>query len=462
MFEKVKPYMGNYMLYTKKAVACIAFATLCSVVPYFLLYGMIHPLVTEGTLLWSNVLLLITGTALCLILNAVLYVKGLSYSHYSAYHTLENIRISLQQRLEKQPLGNIRNLGNGRIKNVFTDDIDNIELLLAHAIPEGLANLLIPIVVLISMFFIDWKLACLCILSLPIGILAMGVMFKVGMGKMDGYYAAGARMNNTIIEYVNGMEVVKVFNKDGESYKRFENDVKSYRDLTLDWYKVCWPWMALYSSIIPCVALFALPIGAWFVLMGWSTLSDLILVVCMSFAVGTPLLKAMSFAGKFPQLNYKIDELEKLIKDEPLKQKNKSFQGKNHSVSLSNVHFAYEEQEVIHGINLEIEEKKVTALVGASGSGKSTLAKLLVHFYDLNEGSIKIGGQDITDMNVETLNEQIAYVSQEQFLFNTSLYENIHIGRPEASRKEVLQAAKRAQCDEFKEIAKRNRHACRR
>ena len=169
----------------------------------------------------------------------------------------------------------------------------------------------------------------------------------------------------------------------------------------------------------------------------------------MSFAVGTPLLKAMSFAGKFPQLNYKIDELEKLIKDEPLKQKNKSFQGKNHSVSLSNVHFAYEEQEVIHGINLEIEEKKVTALVGASGSGKSTLAKLLVHFYDLNEGSIKIGGQDITDMNVETLNEQIAYVSQEQFLFNTSLYENIHIGRPEASRKEVLQAAKRAQCDEF-------------
>ena len=104
MFEKVKPYMGNYMLYTKKAVACIAFATLCSVVPYFLLYGMIHPLVTEGTLLWSNVLLLITGTALCLILNAVLYVKGLSYSHYSAYHTLENIRISLQQRLEKQPL----------------------------------------------------------------------------------------------------------------------------------------------------------------------------------------------------------------------------------------------------------------------------------------------------------------------------------------------------------------------
>ena len=168
MFEKVKPYMGNYMLYTKKAVACIAFATLCSVVPYFLLYGMIHPLVTEGTLLWSNVLLLITGTALCLILNAVLYVKGLSYSHYSAYHTLENIRISLQQRLEKQPLGNIRNLGNGRIKNVFTDDIDNIELLLAHAIPEGLANLLIPIVVLISMFFIDWKLACLCILSLPI------------------------------------------------------------------------------------------------------------------------------------------------------------------------------------------------------------------------------------------------------------------------------------------------------
>ena len=156
---------------------------------------------------------------------------------------------------------------------------------------------------------------------------------------MEPYYVAGAKMNNTIIEYINGMEVVKVFNRDGESYARFENDITSYRDFTLDWYKVCWPWMALYSSIIPCVALFALPVGGWFVLQGWSTLTDFVLVLCMSFAVGPPALKAMSFAGKIPQLGYKIDELEKLIENPPLKQSERDFEGKDLAVRFENVRF---------------------------------------------------------------------------------------------------------------------------
>ena len=379
----------------------------------------------------------------------LLYVKGLSYSHHSAYNTLKNIRISLQKKLEAQPLGAIRELGNGRIKKVFTDDIETIEILLAHAIPEGIANLLIPVIVILAMFFVDWKLALLCIAALPIGMFAMGMMFKAGTAKMGAYYAAGAKMNNTIIEYINGMEVVKVFNRDGESYARLENDITSYRDFTLAWYKVCWPWMALYSSIIPCIALFALPVGGWFVLQGWSSLADFILILCMSFAVGTPVLKALSFAGKFPQLNYKIDELEKLIDNPPLKQSERDFEGSSHGIRFENVHFSYKDTEVLHGIDLALKEGQMTALVGESGSGKSTLAKLLVHFYDLNGGRITLGGQDIRDMKIEALNDQISYVSQEQFLFNTSLYENILIGRPTASREEVLEAARRAQCDEF-------------
>lgn len=189
--------------------------------------------------------------AVCLGGNAVLYVHGLDLSHFSAYNTLKNLRIALQQKLEKQPLGMIRALGNGRIKKVFTDDIETIEILLAHAIPEGIGNLMIPIAVIAAMFFVDWKLTLLSIASLPIGLLAMGMMFNVGMQRMDAYYAAGAKMNNTIIEYINGMEVVKVFNRDGESYARFEHAINDYRDMTLDWYKVCWPWMALYSSILP-------------------------------------------------------------------------------------------------------------------------------------------------------------------------------------------------------------------
>ena len=449
MFKNIKPYMTEYMRYTKKSVACIMSAVILSILPYFFLYQLISPLIIGEELQISTVIFYVALTAVCLVGNAILYVQGLTYSHHSAYNTLKNIRISLQKKLEAQPLGNIRELGNGRIKKVFVDDIDMIELLLAHAIPEGIGNLFIPVIVMISMLFVDWKLALLCVAALPLGMLAMGMMFKVGMTKMEAYYTSGSRMNNTIIEYINGMEVVKVFNRDGESYERFEHDIMNYRDLTLNWYKACWPWMVLYSSIIPCLALFALPVGGWFVLQGWSTLADFVLVICMSFAAGAPLLKAMTFVSKIPQLDYKIAELEKLVQDIQLKQSNREFCADNRDIRFEDVHFSYKDTEVIKGISLELKEGQMTALVGESGSGKSTLAKLLVHFYDINSGRITLGGQDITDMKIEALNNQISYVSQEQFLFNTSLYENILIGKPDATREEVLEAARRAQCEEF-------------
>lgn len=451
MYKKIKPYMGGYLRYTRRSAVSITAAVILSVVPYFLLYQLIAPLLNGESLTSGYVALRVAITAVCLVGNAVLYVHGLDLSHYSAYNTLRNLRTALQGRLEQQPLGAIRELGNGRIKKVFTDDIETIELLLAHAIPEGIANLIIPAVVMVAMFFADWKLALLSLASLPFGMFAMGMMFKIGMSRMEAYYAAAAKMNNTIIEYINGMEVVKVFNRDGESYARYENDIHYYRDMTLDWYRICWPWMALYSSILPCVALFTLPIGGWFVLKGWSTLADFVLVLCMTLAVGPPLLKAIGFAGKFPQLNYKVEELERLLDNPPLKQSDRGFEGKNHDICFEDVHFSYKNTEVIHGIDLTIREGEMAALVGESGSGKSTLARLLVHFYDLDSGKITLGGQDITDMRIEALNDQIAFVSQEQFLFNTSLYENIRLGKPDASREEVLNAASLAQCDEFLE-----------
>ncbi len=441
MFQKVRPYMGDYIGYTRRAAVSVTAAVILSVIPYFLLYQIIAPLIEGEQLSAGYVILRVLLTTICLSGNAILYVHGLELSHISAYNTLKNLRIALQEKLEKQPLGTIRELGNGRIQEVFTDDIETIEILLAHGIPEGIGNLIIPVIVILSMFFADWKLALLSIASLPIGLLTMGMMFKAGMSRMEAYYAAGAKMNNTIIEYVNGMEVVKAFNRDGESYERFERDINDYRDMTLDWYKVCWPWMALYSSIIPCVVLFTLPVGGWFVLMGWSSLADYVLVLCMTFSIGVPLLKALSFAGKFPQLGYKIDELERLLDNPSIKDSGRPFEGVGHDIRFENVRFSYKEDEVIHGITLDIKEGQMVALVGESGSGKSTLAKLLVHFYDVDSGRITLGGQDLTDLRTEDLNDQISFVSQEQFLFNTSLYGNILIGKPTASREEVLHAA---------------------
>ena len=449
MIKSVTPYIGKYKKYTVIASFLTTIGIIANVVPYIFLYQLIVPLTQHELPDLKFVIVHVAAIFICLTLYAVLYSTGLACSHVSAYNTLKNIRISLKAKLEKQPLGNIKEIGTGQIKKVFTDDIDQIEILLAHAIPEGIANVTVPVVVILGMFFVNWKLALLTLAVLPLGILGMSMMMKAGMSKMNAYYESAKKMNNTIIEYVNGMEAIKVFNKDGDSFRRFGEAVRGYRDFTLDWYRVCWPWMAVYNSTLPCLALFTLPFGGLLVLSGKVLLSQFVLVLCMSFAIGPAILRALSFGGKIPQLNYKIAELEKMMNGEPIKTGKNEFVGKNYDVEFKDVKFSYKKGEVLHGINLSLKQGTTTALIGESGSGKSTLAKLLVHFYDLDSGSISIGGQDITDMSIEALNNQISYVAQEQFLFNTSLYENILIGRPDATREEVLDAASRAQCDEF-------------
>lgn len=460
MISSVAPYIGKYKKYTVIASFLTTLGIVASVVPYFFLYQLIVPLTQHQLPDFKFIAIRVALIFVCEAVYAIAYSRGLAFSHISAYNTLKNIRISLKDRLERQPLGNIKELGTGQIKRVFTDDIDQIELLLAHAIPEGIANLLVPCLVFVAMFVVDWRLALLTLAVIPIGIFAMSMMMKSGMAKMGAFYESAKKMNNTIIEYVNGMEAIKVFNKDGDSFRRFGEAVKGYRDFTLDWYRVCWPWMAVYNSTIPCLALFTLPIGGILVLNGTIALSQLILVLCMSFAVGPAILRALSFGGKIPQLDYKIAELEKMMNGDPVKAGNSGFKGKNYDVEFKNVRFSYKKgespatpptTEVLHDINLTLKQGTTTALIGESGSGKSTLAKLLVHFYDLDSGAISIGGQDITDMSIEALNNQVSYVAQEQFLFNTTLYENILIGRPNATREEVLDAAHRAQCDEFLE-----------
>jgi len=451
MFKKVLEYTGKYRKTTYLAVMTLIVSVIFSVVPYYFVYQIIDRLLNHQTLTVSYLVYRVIAIAICLILYAILYVLGLTLSHKSAYHTLKNLRISLQRKLENKPLGIIENKGVGALKKMFIDDIDSIELILAHALPEGIANLTIPVIIYAAMFLVDWKLALLSLCSLPLGMFAMGAMFKIGMKEMNNYYASAQKMNNTIIEYINGMEVVKVFNRDGESYHRYEDGIMSYRDFTLAWYKLCYPYMALYSSLIPCVAIVTLPLGSYFVLCGYSTLSHLVLVLCMSFAIGTPLLKAMSFGGTLPQINYKIESLEKMMDLASLKQSSQQYQGKNYDITFENVCFAYQEDEVIHDICLNIKQGSITAFIGESGSGKSTLAKLLVHFYDPTKGKICIGGQNIQDMSLESLNQQISYVSQDQFLFNISLMENIRMGNLNASDEDVIEAARKAQCQEFLE-----------
>lgn len=336
MFQKVFEYAGPHKKGLYAATAVVLVSVLMGVLPFVLAYQVIAPLVMGEVIDASFVILRVVLVLVCLVLQAIFYGWGLNISHKAAYDTLLRLRTALQKRFEKLPLGVIQDKGTGTVKKLFVDDVDSLEVLLAHSMPEGIANLMIPIAVYVAMFFVDWKLALLSLASIPISLIAMKTMYSVGMKKMGPYYMAGQKMNNTIIEYINGMEVVKVFNKDADSYERFRKDVSDYQD-----------------------------------------------------------------------------------------------------------------KEVLHHINFAMKKNSMTALVGPSGSGKSTIANLLARLWDVKSGSVTIRGVDIRNVPLSELMDQISMVFQRVYLFQDTIYNNISMGKPDATEEEVYEAAKKAHCYDF-------------
>ena len=421
----------------------------CSAVPYLGIYSLLDKLFGgENITLAGSVseigIVLISG-----ILYALTYTSGLQLSHRAAYHTLENIRISLQEKLDMQPIGNIHDMGIGAVKKLFNEDVESVEVMLAHVIPEGASNIFVGLVILLIYIGVDWQMALFSVVILLFGFGASRQMYDVGMDRMGTYFASSKRLNNSIIEYVAGMEAVRIFNRSAESGERFEGAVYDYRDFGLAWYKVCWPWMSLYGSLFANITLYSMPLGALLVILGHITLSRYILALCLSFALGPLLVHALALIGTLPRVNYKIQSLEKALDTHPLKCGSDTFTGKDHTIRFDNVRFAYRGDEVLKGVSFTAKEGEMTALLGESGSGKSTIARLIAHYYDTNSGTISIGGQNIDSMPLGCLGNEVAYVSQELFLFNKSIMDNIRVGRPGASDDEVKAAAKKAGCDDF-------------
>ena len=447
--SKILQYAGAHRRTIYQAALCMTLGAAASIIPYLLVYTILEQVLNGSVPTLAGSGKMLAGILLAEIVYAVFYMYGFQLSHRAAYNTLENIRRFLQENLERKPLGKVREMGSGAIKKLFTDDIESIELLLAHMIPEGIANLTVAVFALVTILVIDWQLALLTCVVIALGISVSGQMYRVGVEQMGSYFAAAKRLNNTIIEYVNGMEVVRVFNRQDEFGERFASSVTAYRDFALSWYKVSFPWMALYGSLFSNILLYSLPFGTLLILLGQLTLARYILIICLSFGIAPLLLRCMSFIGAVPQASYKIQALEKAFDYPELKTGTAPFSGMGHDIEFRNVRFAYKDLEVLKDVSFTAQERQMTALVGASGSGKSTAAKLLVHYYDVSGGGVLIGGQNIREMSLEALNEQIAYVSQDVFLFNKSIADNIRIGKKGATDEEIIAAAKKAQADEF-------------
>lgn len=447
IFKRVLAYADEHRGKLKKALFLIALSVIIEIIPYLLTYHLIMGFIVRQDITVSYLMMISLGILVTLWLKTKFLTMGLGASHEVAFDTLMGMRKTFSQKLFHMPLGDIQNKGTGSFKKHLVDDIEGMEAILAHMVPEGIPYLLSPLVVFITLLIVDYRMALLSLASIPFGIVAVFLMMALGMKKIDNYYGSEKKMNNVIIEYITGMEVIKIFNRTTNSYEKFRSSVENYRNFTLDWFRSSWTFMAMYGAILPCTIMFMLPVGIHFYLNGTIELATLVFSLMIAMSIGVPLIKLVEFIPIIPNLSFKLNALENVFNMNQLK--TGTMKPEHYDVTFKDVTFAYEEVDVLKNINFKIDNNSLTAIVGESGSGKSTLAKLLLHFWDIEKGSIQVGGVDIRDISMDALMEAMSYVSQDNFLFDITLMENIRIGRPVATDEEVIEAAKAAQCHDF-------------
>ena len=446
--KKIIAYAGKDKKYLFWAVILLFCSTLAGIAPFLLLNKIIIAFL-EQNVVASTIIGLIIGIGVALFLKSVLFGAGLGLSHLGAFNTLYNIRLRFSKDMAHQPMGHIMDEGTGKYKKTFVEDISLLESCLAHMIPEGVPYLFGSIVGIVVVFCADWRLGLATLIMIPISMIPMAFMMKVGLEKMPQYFESRDVLNHSLIEYVSGMEVIKIFNKANKSYGQLETAVYDSTNFTLDWCKVTWKSTAVLYALLPCTLLVPLPLGVYLFVNGEIELASLTLVMMVCLSLSEPLIKLVSFMPSIPQLNYAIEKIEKVFIYPDVE--NGTFEGdlEQHAVRFDNVSFGYGEKEVIKNLSLEIPQNSMCALVGPSGSGKSTLAKLLMHFWDVKEGTISIGGKDIREFTFERLMNCISYVSQENTLFEGSVLDNIAIAKDGITEEEVIEACKKANCHEF-------------
>lgn len=388
--------------------------------------------------------------AICWVLNRLTHTISTALSHRATFEVLGNIRRRITKHMAKMPLGDVLSESSGTYKNIIIERVDSVETTMAHILPEVTSNLLIPIVVFVYMLTINWKLALLSLLSLPIGALFFSFEF-IGAGeRFQNTIDKTKALNDTAVEYINGIEVIKAFGKARTSYAKFVKAAKEGADCFIEWMRSCNVYQNVALTMLPAQLLSLVPFAGWFYSRGWVSGSDAFMLIILALGLVSPFLVIANYLDDLKKCQVIIGEATSIIVKPELKRPDKETElPEGYDIELKNVHFAYEKEEVLHGVNLRIKEGTVNALVGPSGSGKSTIAKLIASFWDVNQGAILLGGVDIRKIPLEVYNQNIAYVSQDNYLFDESVMENIRMGCPGATDEQVIDAAKRSGCHDF-------------
>ena len=432
-----------------RAILSAVAGGLCGMAPYFAAAQIILGLLS-GRQEFSFYLTWCAVALVGFLLRATLYSLALSQSHKATFAILKSIREKILEKLPKMPLGTILDTSSGQMKQVIVDQVESMERPLAHLLPEMTANVLGPVCILVYLFILDWRMALLSLVSIPVGMaFMMAVMANYGK-QYEGSVKTTQAMNSAIVEYIGGIEVIKAFNQGKQSYARFSDSVKANASYFYHWMKSCQMPVSLARAISPTTMITILPVG-WLLYTGGSLpIETFITTIVLSLGIAGPLLAAMDFVDSLAKVGTIVGSVDEILNGEEQDHGNAPVQFQGRDIALSHVSFGYHaDQEVLHDVNLTIPAGTMTAFVGPSGSGKSTIAKLIAGFWDVSAGTITLGGQDLNRIPLPQLYDQVAFVSQDNYLFDESVRENIRMGRPAATDAEVEAVAKAAGCDAF-------------
>ncbi len=431
------------------AVVLAVVGSVCGIVPYFAAAKIIALLLAGEKVLQTYITWFLTALV-CYWLRTVLYNGALSISHKATFNILKTIRQLLLAKLPKLPLGTVLDTSSGQFQQTIVDQVDSMETTLAHLFPEMTANIAAPVLTILYLFVLDWRLALLSLVVFPIAFyFMMTVMGSYGKD-YEGAVKATNEMSSTLIEYINGIEVIKAFNQGSRSYARLADKVRYNAQYYFNWMKKSQLGMALAYAFFPAQMLTILPVGWLLWLHGSLTAETFLTVILLSLGMAAPIVAAFNFVDTLAMVGTTVGQVDAILTAEEQEHSTAPVSFANHDIALEHVSFGYhDDKEILHDISLNIPSGQMTALVGPSGSGKSTIAKLAAGFWDVKQGRITMGGCDLRSIPLSQLYEQVAYVSQDNYLFDDTVRENIRMGRLNATDAEVEAAAHAAGCDSF-------------
>jgi len=423
-------------------------STTLSAIPYLLVYSIILELFNRE-ISYNKIQSLVFIAILFIILGVVARILSGIFSHISAFNILYKIRIDLIEHMSKLNMGFFKKNMTGKLKKIINEDVEKLENFIAHQIPDLSSAFATPLIFLGIMFYFNWQLSLVLFIPIILGILAQSGMFKNYMGKVDHFYKLVAKLNSTIMEYINAMNVMKAFNLTAKSFKDYRNNTQEYADYWIELTELAVPYYSAFLCLLDTGLLFIIPIGGIMLLNGKITISVYILFLLMSTIFLNSLRTLFELSESLSFLLKGMEKIIEIFNEKEQESGDISFpEHFSESLKYENVTFAYNKAKVINNFTLTIRAGTTTALVGPSGSGKTTIGLLAGRFWDIEEGKITIDGTDIKDIPYESLMDNISFVFQDTFMLHDTIYENIIMGK-NYTREEVENAAKKAQIHDF-------------